>query len=477
MSRPLLEELWRKAFVQVGVGVMALLQFCFIFFIWREVRSAKGMYLQKLQRSWQISGELSSQVSDLEAKVNSIDRLAENQSRLEYQFRRYRERLEELQRSLREVSRASEELRRSFSEWILDYRRNLERFSAELRAQRRILQTYQREVSSRLLEGAKGLRGVSSQLQDFRKARSEDLRKLQDGFSQLQSRLEAIEKRQLSERLLFQKVFQYLPRLHFFRRFQEWQEKYESGVVLIYSQVFLRYPNSTKKISIESFGTGFLVSRRGYVVTNKHILQPWKFGKLAEQIGILGGKVLQGEQRIALWPSGTKFLLAKGRLNFEVGYNNFLKKNLYFVGSLPDNMERKSVYITPISRVDYLAHRLDYNDLALLKIRGEVSRPLPIAVRRPRKLDPILILGYPRGWEIMDFGMCQTSPTLGNIRKVENFIYLAASIMPGTSGAPVISVDGEVVGICTQVYRKTETLGLAIPSRYIRKLLQRYVKK
>ncbi|RME81325.1 MAG: FHA domain-containing protein, partial [Planctomycetota bacterium] len=260
--------------------------------------------------------------------------------------------------------------------------------------------------------------------------------------------------------------------------FKKIQKEYEKATLFIYMEMNLFDPKTGKVQRIDSFGTGFFLTSTGILVTNKHVIQPWKFAAFAQNMGRLGLVPLPDTQRIALWRSGTPFMTKDGHLDYSKGYNNFHLMNLQVLKTAPDSLKQFTAQERG-QKYTYWAHLPDNHDLALLKVQS--NNPLPFvklgSSQKLEKLDPIMVLGYPRGMDIMERGIVQASPTLGTIRKVEDTIYVSASIIPGNSGGPLFSSDGKVVGICTRVYQGTETLGVCIKSRYIWQLLPPKIRK
>ena len=111
-------------------------------------------------------------------------------------------------------------------------------------------------------------------------------------------------------------------------------------------------------------------------------------------------------------------------------------------------------------------------DLALLKVEVKGLRALPIGdYNKLRQGDLVLALGSPEG--------LQDSVTMGVVSSAARqpdpdspmvFVQSDAPINPGSSGGPLINVDGEVVGINTFILTQgggNEGLGFAIPSAVV----------
>ena len=88
------------------------------------------------------------------------------------------------------------------------------------------------------------------------------------------------------------------------------------------------------------------------------------------------------------------------------------------------------------------------------------------------KLDPVMVLGFPSGPAILESGKAESSPSRGDVRKVEDTIYVTAPIVPGNSGGPVLDRDGVVIAIATRTAQGEATLGSCIQSRHVYPLLQ-----
>jgi len=111
-------------------------------------------------------------------------------------------------------------------------------------------------------------------------------------------------------------------------------------------------------------------------------------------------------------------------------------------------------------------------DFAILKIvaNGEVFTPAPIGNSTQVSVgDEVLAIGSP-------FGLQQTvtSGIVSNTRRTltvgnktfNNFIQTDAPINPGSSGGPLVNVNGEIIGITTAIYSPTQAfsgIGFASP--------------
>jgi serine protease Do len=151
-------------------------------------------------------------------------------------------------------------------------------------------------------------------------------------------------------------------------------------------------------------GSGFVMSRDGYVLTNNHVVED------ADQI---------------------KVKLANGK-----------------------EYEGKIVGRDPKT------------DLALVKIEGDSDlHPLKLGNSEDLKVGSwVVAVGSPFGLEqTVTAGIVSAKGRVIGSGPYDNFIQTDASINPGNSGGPLINMKGEVVGINTAIIASGQGIGFAIP--------------
>ena len=151
-------------------------------------------------------------------------------------------------------------------------------------------------------------------------------------------------------------------------------------------------------------GSGFVISRDGYILTNNHVVEE------AEQIRV---KLSNGQEH-------------KGKV----------------VGRDPKT------------------------DLALLKIDGASDlHSLNLGNSEDMKVGSwVVAVGSPFGLEqTVTAGIVSAKGRVIGSGPYDNFIQTDASINPGNSGGPLINMKGEVVGINTAIMAEGQGIGFAIP--------------
>lgn len=187
-----------------------------------------------------------------------------------------------------------------------------------------------------------------------------------------------------------------------------------------------RVPGTTQKVE-QNIGSGFIISKDGLVITNKHVVG-----------------------------------------DTSAGY------------SVLTNDKKKY----KVSRI----YRDPLNDLAILKIDAEGLRPLALGNSSVLKLGQMAIaIGTPLG----DFtntvtvgivsglgrGISAGSPLAGHVEKLDNVIQTDAAINPGNSGGPLLNSTGQVIGINTAIASGGQNIGFAIPVSVISELIKDFNKR
>ena len=108
------------------------------------------------------------------------------------------------------------------------------------------------------------------------------------------------------------------------------------------------------------------------------------------------------------------------------------------------------------------------NDLVLLQV-GKRQTPLSVADDSKVQVgDDVFAIGNPRGLEgTFSRGMISGKRSV----KKRNILQITAAISPGSSGGPVLSVDGKVVGIAVAYIEDGQNLNFAVPSSCLNQLM------
>ncbi|MEM7349632.1 MAG: trypsin-like peptidase domain-containing protein [Acidobacteriota bacterium] len=119
----------------------------------------------------------------------------------------------------------------------------------------------------------------------------------------------------------------------------------------------------------------------------------------------------------------------------------------------------------------------EVNDLAVLRIATQGSTPLPLASLDA--IDPgerVVVLGGPLGLagslsEGIVSAVRDAAELAPHHPEAEPLLQITAAISPGSSGSPVLNLEGEVVGVVASQYRVGQNLNFAVSVATLRQLL------
>ena len=257
-------------------------------------------------------------------------------------------------------------------------------------------------------------------------------------------------------------VQKYWPNLTKLISTQNLMKKYQANV--FYIAVF------DKTNQKNSSGTGFLVvqkdaeeQERYYLVTCKHVIQPWKFEEHKEKDGTIVTKDDQPIEPyfIAAWPCGVnaidaenkEYLFAQSFTNYPVA-TKLGEVEIYRTAEdayqmLPDSIRRHEVKSS--------------QDLIILQLKPKLAQGKTKwgyayenwTLSAKDKLDvgdALIVLGYPLGGGrlLTKNGMAVPASCEGKLTsdcQAPDFLEINVNQTQGASGGPIVNRNGEVVGM------------------------------
>jgi S1-C subfamily serine protease len=126
------------------------------------------------------------------------------------------------------------------------------------------------------------------------------------------------------------------------------------------------------------------------------------------------------------------------------------------------------------------------SDIAALKVEGEGLVPAPLADSdRAREGNWVLAFGSPFGLNrTVTHGIISARDrgqvSLGSTIRIKDFLQTDAAINPGSSGGPLVNLDGEVVGINTAIASHSGSnsgVAFAIPINMVKRVVRQLVEK
>ncbi|MHC4606643.1 MAG: S1 family peptidase, partial [Planctomycetota bacterium] len=258
-------------------------------------------------------------------------------------------------------------------------------------------------------------------------------------------------------------------------KFAQVQKDADSALFLIGCRVkvsarIFRDSAGKKTDTMWEWGTGFLVDDRGTVVTCKHVVQPWKYGAIAEILAMTEATVV--ETQVEAFPAGFPFDPKAA----EGAGPGTARIPTTFVRAAADNLRTVSKEGIGLRYEEETDHS---NDVALLRVEGAAGKPLRLATAeefaelKKRKAWPVMVAGFPQGYSLFEEKRVTTSMTVGHVRKVERFVQHTAPTCGGNSGGPLIDSEGRVVGVVSYMHRgeTIQNLNACVPVTRVHKLL------
>lgn len=220
------------------------------------------------------------------------------------------------------------------------------------------------------------------------------------------------------------------------------------SLFLIHTEYVLRDPKSGASEKFGQSGTGFVISAEGKLLTAKRVLEPWKFDP---QIALLITRDhLEVDARtvhLIAWPADATVLAADGSPEMQSAFDSE-KQTLRVLATAPDRMENQD-YQDPDSgeKTELRLHAGSENNVAVLQLTGESFQPLTPAAPGD-ELPPdakTALYSFPYG-----LSRPQAVPSLFWVKanSAGNVLSIDRTLNPGESGAPLLTPEGKVVGLC-----------------------------
>ena len=285
---------------------------------------------------------------------------------------------------------------------------------------------------------------------------------------------------------------------------QEAMFRAKPAVVLVVAEVSAEVtvncgsgPTTVTPPAFRETGTGWFVDRRGWIITNGHVVEPahqppkWLVNQQAqravtmaclpaelERRGIEPGSRPDVEDAIKRKLLDSALKTTKVKLNPQV---------TVLISSGTKLKAEVQKYTPPLSTTP---GAMSGRDLALLKVAGENYPVLPLADSRPARIgDPVHILGFPGvvlSHELLNASASvEATVTNGAVSGFkedvagQQVIQTDAPAAWGNSGGPAVDSQGRMVGVLTFVSvapgpegSLVQGFNFIIPSQAVREFLQ-----
>jgi S1-C subfamily serine protease len=226
-------------------------------------------------------------------------------------------------------------------------------------------------------------------------------------------------------------------------------------------------------------GSGFVVDSRGRLITNRHVIEydPDKLREIKTKIDELDTALRDEKKELDYFHAelpqvADPALRERYRVQVErrqENYDKYRKLHEELVSQRLRILEYSVQYDVRVvlydgseyGVVDYALS--DRHDLALLTLDRRLPaslRPVRLSTAQPQQGHPVFAIGNPAGLRhSMTSGIISGFRTLNG----KKLIQTDAAINPGNSGGPLVTGDGQVIGVNTMILSNTEGIGFALP--------------
>ncbi|MEN9406922.1 MAG: hypothetical protein RLZZ455_138 [Candidatus Parcubacteria bacterium] len=196
---------------------------------------------------------------------------------------------------------------------------------------------------------------------------------------------------------------------------------------------FFGFPGqgTTTQPETQNIGSGFIVSKDGIIVTNKHVVAD---------------------------PEATYTVITADEKKYTVEkiYRD-PQNDIAIVKITPS--ENKNTQLVPVLLGDSSRLQVGQIAIAIGTPLGEFSNSVTKGI----------VSGLGRG-------IVAGSPFEGFVEKLENVIQTDAAISPGNSGGPLLNASGQVIGVNTAVSQNGENIGFALPINLVKERIAEFNK-
>ncbi len=225
-------------------------------------------------------------------------------------------------------------------------------------------------------------------------------------------------------------------------------------------------------------GTGFIVNKEGYILTNAHVVDTSLNAQSEALWPDLTDRIYQDISYTLPGDSAESISWVANLLLDYIWINGSLRGDGTILIGVMDPKNKGATFADSIRngyRVDVKKFGQPYpnlgKDLAVLKIDGDGNFPtLPLGSFGQVNLgDTIYVIGYPGAADLKDNDLTATitSGIVSAFKKTEQgdykVIQIDAAVSPGNSGGPVLNSNGEVIGIATYGSTQNQSFNWILP--------------
>lgn len=245
--------------------------------------------------------------------------------------------------------------------------------------------------------------------------------------------------------------------------------EYSRGVCLIYGVYTFTIEQNNEwvpvvgpdgePVELEYIGSGFLAHKSGYVVTNRHVAQPWWNNETVESL-LLQGMVPEFVQLTAVFPGHSPVAIKPESIRlsedadvaiFQVEVKNVPVLPLH-TGSIEKSRGERVILLGYPTGLNAMLARAETDVVEAIFSEARDTSSLIAELSRRNAITPVI--------------------TQGALNEVwEKRLVYDAETTSGGSGGPVFGPDGTVIGVNFAITRDFDGSNFGVPIRFAQMLL------
>lgn len=220
-----------------------------------------------------------------------------------------------------------------------------------------------------------------------------------------------------------------------------------------------------------NYGSGFILGPDGLSMTTQHVLYPWRYERqflVLEQLDLV--RLQPDSVRWEVWTTGERVLSTdtpEPEFRTEVAYRNDWGERAMHLIHAPDIDTTNELAESPMGLVSIQFPRIGRTDVAVFQLIDASRRFAGLEITKApdaiEPLDDVLVVGYPLAR--LEDNIAKPQGTRGFVRRTgRDLIELDSAFHPGVSGAPVLNLDAEVIGMAS-AFLESNVYGVAVRSQ------------
>lgn len=253
--------------------------------------------------------------------------------------------------------------------------------------------------------------------------------------------------------------------------------KSRDAVLFVRTRYRVTFAEDAESRELTGFGSAFLVDAEGLALTAQHVMYPWRYDQELLVLTRLGlAQVDTDSVRWSVWVTGRTVLedpADPDSFHEEDAYHSYGDDPKLQVLAVAEPKLTQVMVASPLGMIELAVPLPGRNDIAVFQIDSADAQLAHLRLAKDvgsvGPLDEVLAIGYP--YSRLTYGRALPQGVQGLVRRIDDeLLEIDAAVHPGLSGGPLISLDGEVIGMISASLG-SDVYGVAVLVRDLRTVL------